>query len=531
MKMQLRFAFLAILSMASACRADVIIKVTSLEDPGFNDPATCTLRQAFDNVNAGGVGLKPNGCKKGVAEPAFNRIQLPLGEIKLNSEISHSSNAVLLTGGAISGQHVTRLFRVGGTAHFRAVRMVMRNGFTAGSGGLILGDPGSVIDIEQSDLKGAVAEQNGGAISMDGEFLTLDRVKIQDCLAEDVGGAVYSGTGDLEIVNTRIIGNYAFQKGGAIFNTSDHASIMDSYIEGNYVALGAASSGGGIYTEGDLYIRTSRIEQNYTTEGNGGGLYIADGASAKVVNSSFLGNLTGVDVPGTNYSGGAGIYADGGLSLESVSMQANRATGNGGAINFSAASAGSPVDIVNTMFVQNEASGDGAALWIDNVPTGVQNDALDPLGKAYKFKVLNSSFKQNFGSAAVFVEDDDPPSVPDLLFVNNNINGVGVPGCDGNVARLALKRPNDATPGIPNVEWPESSCGNGVEKSAAAMSYIATGWYFKMAYARSLAFGKLGDPVVCDYIGGVDMFGHPRMCLMGAVEKDAPPVVQPYAPD
>lgn len=417
-----------------ATKPDATIVVTTGDDVS-GDPGQCSLREAFDNVNAGGkVGM--NNCAAAVPtdDAEFTEIQLDGIAAKLKgNEIFHSSNHARVTGGSIDADHQSRIFHVSLPGTFLILdETELRNGATAGSGGAILVEAGASLFVNHTLFADNTAVSNGGAISMDGYgVLTIVYSGFYENGAR-LGGAIWSGGAeDANIVNSRFWKNVAGYAGGAIYN--DKSSIMtlfDSRLEENEVEVDLLVDfegyGGAIYTARDLWMKRVAVLNNAVQHGNGGGICIENGAPHVVIDDSLIDhNKAGsMALPGDAGNDGGGIYADGGFRMDGTTVSNNEARENGAGIAITNAAATSTIQILNSSIMLNDfngAAGKGGGIWITGTPTPFALSDLNPLGGDYGLQILNTTISQNLGLSQLHVEDGQP-SPGSILFVNNIIN-------------------------------------------------------------------------------------------------------------
>ncbi len=190
--------------------------------------------------------------------------------------------------------------------------------------------------VSDSDSDGA-----GGGIYNDGGTVTITDSSITDNMAAaqccgsgygGPGGGIETDSGTLTITNTTISDNTG-SGGGGVDSDSSIVTIVNSTISGN---TAFPYDGGGINNAdgvGDghdsLTITSSTISGNSAYFGGGG----IETDNASITSSTISGNKT-LD----NY-GGAGIYADGPLTVTSSTISGN--TGSyGGGIHFEGESDG-----------------------------------------------------------------------------------------------------------------------------------------------------------------------------------------------
>ena len=521
-----------------ATKPDATIVVTTGDDVS-GDPGQCSLREAFDNVNAGGK-VGTNNCAAAVVtnDDEFTEIQLDGIAANLEGEeFFHSSNHARVVGGTIDADYLSRIFHLSLDGTFLILdETELKNVSTSGSGGAILVESGANLTVNHTLFDGNVAVSNGGAISMDGGgFLEVIFSGFQNNQAL-LGGAIWAGGVDSNIVNSRLWDNLAGYAGGALYVQKGIMTLYDSRLEKNQVEIDldndTAGYGGAIFTAGELYMRRVGIRYNSVQHGDGGGIYIENGAPYVAIDDSLIdhnkaGSMAQASDAGSN---GGGIYSDGGFRMDGTTVSNNEAHENGAGIAISDAAAFAQIQIVNSSILLNNFNGhanNGAGLWITSTPTLFVLSDLNPLGGDYGLQILNTTISENFGNSQVHIEPGQPaPS--SILFVNNIVNAFegNTSPCTGDVDRLATKRPNDMGPDLFGIQWVSGSCGPGMAQIAGAVPVSTTGWYYNMPYALTKAKNP-GDFVVCKAVGSRDQFGNPRQCRLGAVEFTPPSVSQP----
>jgi predicted outer membrane repeat protein len=523
-----------------ATKPDATIVVTTGADVS-GDPGQCSLREAFDNVNAGGK-VGTNNCAAAVltSDSEFTEILLEGITAKLEgNEIFHSFNHARIKGGVIDADYLSRIFHVSLDGTFLILDDTeLRNGVSSGSGGAILVESGASLFINHTLFAENVAISNGGAISMDGGGV-LDVVYsgFYENSAR-LGGAIWSGGAeDADIVNSRFWKNIAGYAGGAIYNDKNSImALLDSRLEENEVEVDLRTDfegyGGAIYTAKDLWMRRVAVLNNAVQYGDGGGICIESGAPNVSIEDSLIDrNKAGsMALPGDAGNDGGGIYADGGFRMEGTTVSNNEARENGAGIAISNAAATSTIQILNSSIMLNDfagSAGKGGGIWITGTPTPFELSDLNPLGADYGLQILNTTISQNLGQSQLHIEGGQP-SAGTILFVNNVINAFegNTAPCSGDVTRLATKRANDASADIFNIQWLGGACGAGMKPAADAVGAYSTGWYYDMPYALTKAKDP-GDSVVCKAVGSRDQFGNPRQCRLGAVEFKPPSVPKP----
>jgi fibronectin-binding autotransporter adhesin len=248
-----------------------------------------------------------------------------------------------------------------------------------GIGGPVLGtdrvfdiDPtqegGFQVDMNFLTIKNGYGYSEGGGIRNQGATLNLDTCTISENTVsvgnEGGGGGIYNGeNGTLDIQRSTISSNLAKStapdgvvSGGGISNFGA-LIVSSSTVSSNDVTTGAGpdhqADGGGIYSgSGSLVVNGSTIGTNESERG--GGIYVDDGATASIDNSTIDGNLA------AKY--GAGIYlADGDLTVEQSTISHNESSERGGGLYTEAGQA----TLNGTTLLENDATLMGGAIYMD----------------------------------------------------------------------------------------------------------------------------------------------------------------------
>lgn len=236
--------------------------------------------------------------------------------------VNDSSFSNNIASGADDNQGGGAIFN-GGANDDGGILTVNRSRFTnnaadgeKGSGGAILNSGGesSVID---SIFEGNTALRAGGAIEENARVanttLNLTRVTMdanQAGSAPGNGGALHiSGAGVATVDLSTVSNNSAASEGGGLWNSaSGTLNVYNSTISSNNAdGTDPTNGGGGLFTDGgNMVVINSTITLNTATQA-GGGVFVAEAASATITNSIVSDNsaANGNDISGSsavNYS-------------------------------------------------------------------------------------------------------------------------------------------------------------------------------------------------------------------------------------
>ncbi len=289
----------------------------------FNTALTITLSSEIEISKS----LRIDGAVGGVFTPTLsgnntNRIFLidPGVNVALNRlkfVNGNDGDCEICNGGAIHNEgtlSVTNSLFVSNTSDFS-------NGGALFNGGILTLTGGSF-------LNNTVAWGGGGAVANVGQATILSTTFSNNGAENADGGAIhneYSST--LTLLNITLTGNRSLDKGGGLYNDGT-ASIISSTFSANHTTFGGAIQN---WDDGTLLITGSIFLSN--TAHSGGGIYNQVG-TLRLISSTLTGNQAsgeGFDL-GDSYGGG-GIYSDGAVYVTSSRFASNcTAYGAGGGI-------------------------------------------------------------------------------------------------------------------------------------------------------------------------------------------------------
>jgi hypothetical protein len=175
----------------------------------------------------------------------------------------------------ISGDKVTRVFRIGSVYEVVLDNLTIRDGYAdpgatvAPVGGGILNLGGNLI-IRNSTLEGnwsfnlgGAIEQNHGSLTIRNSTIANNGVNVLTNGITSFGGAIRTFRGVVDITNSTISGNSAANAGGGIFNNQGTLSITHGTVADN-----GAGAGGGIANQGSFEVPAVATLVNTIVAGN-----------------------------------------------------------------------------------------------------------------------------------------------------------------------------------------------------------------------------------------------------------------------
>lgn len=235
------------------------------------------------------------------------------------------------------------------------------------------------IDIDYDH--GNIATNGGGAI-----YTVQESVTFMDCyfggneVTAGHGGAIYNGGGGSAVIRavqtydatTILEYNTATGSGGAIYHNGDRTygvemTFRNNTADGIDPATGDPTGGGGaVYSVGaggdgaNMHLVYAFFQNNQTTSGSGGALYLA-GGTMRLTSSTIVNNTAALDGGGAYYSGGTSHHMNVIFAVNNVGDQGGGVTVAGGTQN-----------IINTTFHRNQTS----AVHVEGGWANIQNSIL-----------------------------------------------------------------------------------------------------------------------------------------------------------
>jgi len=252
-----------------------------------------------------GVILTDGAASEGSA--AYNS-----GDLTLRNSSVNANNAVVPPGGGT----VTGALANEGTLVLVDTQVFdNQGGFGAGVHNLTGGRFDMVGGIISFNTAGG---SGGGLWISEASTASLENVIVEGNSAIGDGGGIAS-MGNLDILDSEVIDNRVGQHGGGLWTTfSSLTSLLNTPVERN----AADMDGGGIFNNGDLTLSEVGLNQN-TAGVAGGGLVNDNGGVANIGNSNINENEA---------SQAGGVFNDGELNFERVTVSGNTTVGQGGGI-------------------------------------------------------------------------------------------------------------------------------------------------------------------------------------------------------
>jgi parallel beta-helix repeat protein len=275
-------------------------------------------------------------------------------------------------------------FSVDGVALFNgAAQTIAPSGGTEG-GGLNASTEGS-LTVTNCIVRGSTAGNGGGILGEAGSLITLSNNIISDNSAFYGGGACVYGDASTTItlsgniiINNQTTEDNSGYGGGVAVGRAGACNINGNTIRNNtannnvsgFISGGAWLSGGGVYVE---EVSTAIVSGN-TISGNtgrsgGGGIAVSATAAIQMTNNVVIDNVAD---SGIEDGGGGGVYLfthDGSIIATNNTITGNTAGSDGGGLRIGLRENSAEADIHNNIIWNNSAS-DSSDLYINNDGNG-----------------------------------------------------------------------------------------------------------------------------------------------------------------
>jgi CSLREA domain-containing protein len=379
-----RFIALTLLHLALPAGAANLTVNTAVDE--FGTGASCSLREAIQSANGN---ADFGGCvASGIYSPAITDIiNLPtlapgaaftLTRFTGHDDANNSTDLDIAGNLTLNGVSAANTIIRGDTNDPDAERerlihvisgnvllrnMTLRDGRVDNqrAGGGLRTEPGSTTTLVNVVVGQNVADGNAGGILNRGTMVIRDSAITgnETLNAVDGGGGIFS-SGTLTVEDSLIAANAAnpadrpASGGGLLVADGASATITRTIIEGN-----RSSNGGGIHAEGELIVHFTTIRDNLavndvSSAGRGAGIACMAGVRCELSRTLVVANFTD--------SLGAGALSAGELSVVESIFQGNTG-GNGGAIAVLDAGGTASTIVESSTIIGNIASNDGGAIW------------------------------------------------------------------------------------------------------------------------------------------------------------------------
>jgi hypothetical protein len=286
---------------------------------------------------------------------------------------------------AVSGNHVSRVFRIAPGATVTISNLTITNG------------------------NAGVGLSAGGGILSEGPLTLRNVIMTDNTCGFGGGGAVKSAGARLNIISSKLANNSS-DKGGAVFNdVASTAFIRNTTITANQGGkLIATGDGAGIFNKGAMAIVTSTIAHNIgrsvASDFFGGG--ISNDGALTILASTISGNLS--------QGKGGGIHSIGPLAIVNSTIADNTAFGSGGGgISFAGGALGASLAIFNCTITGN-VDGSGRTAGGISYSSGLT------------FTIYNSVVAENFATGT-----GSPDIAATVTAGSGNFIGSGTPALTG----------------------------------------------------------------------------------------------------
>lgn len=360
-------------------------------------------------VNNGNVTIKN-------AEVSYNKASNGLGGgVYVSGGSITIDGASILRNGANSG---AGFYAQGGSVTIQNNSKVNNNTASENGGG---GYGSAGVSVEQSELSSNAAKNGGGFYCSSGTSI-IKGSTLSDNTATGDGAGVYVGGGILEVKNigkavTSVVSRNKTEtgKGGGFFVNGGKTTI-----DGGNITHNEANYGGGFYcVDGDMSVKGGTIGNNISKE-DGGGIY---------VKGTF--SMEGGSISDNKAVNGGGIYAEEGsvATISSGTITDNKATegGNGGGIYIKN---GATINLYKSAVISSnstDSNGKGGGIYM-NGTMNVAGDAITVMNNTDAAGKANNVYLPEYENVINIVDYEDQESGNIYHGVSEAVNiGISVP--------------------------------------------------------------------------------------------------------
>ncbi len=307
------FALLGVLTVPSGrvyAAGEAAIIVTETADE-LNNDGDCSLREAVIAANsntavdacAAGSGTDTIFLSAGTYTLSITGVDntAQAGDLDILDHLVLKGSGKDLT--ILDAGQLNRVIHIAAVVTVEIESVTIMNGYAIGEGllggGGILNE-GGILTLSNMVLSNNSTDKVGGGLDNTGSATLVD-VTITGNHANAGGGIFNSGT--LLLKSTTISSNSAGHTGGGLDNALN-ATLENVTISGNTIPQSPDASGGGVFSDGPLYLL------NTTIAGNSTGLETRD--SVRFKNSMVVNSLNGNNCTGTGSLVSEGYNLDSG---------------------------------------------------------------------------------------------------------------------------------------------------------------------------------------------------------------------------
>jgi len=259
----------------------------------------------------------------------------------------------------------------------------------ASGAGLYIGGTSVLTYTNDTNIYNNVSTGDGGGAIVYGRLVGFEsNSDIYSNSAVNGGGIAVNG-GTVELDNSDVAANTATSLGGGIYAIDGLVTLSNSVFVGETApCCQSAQAGGGIYASGGrvILLGAGTTVMNNTATGNGGGIYLTNGATLDVTGSRL--GYDNTSVSGNDAVLGAGMY----LITSTVNFEGR--------------------------IVNNIATNSGAGVYADNSTLTVTNTTIGGTG-AYQHNQIGAS---GLNGAGMYLIDNSRAVINDSSIISNTLS-------------------------------------------------------------------------------------------------------------
>ena len=371
-------------------------------------------RNTVENGNGGGLYV--------AHDPTAGAMELALQSTKVNlNTIIHKDGVVTYSGAGVGIENSAVELKISANSQIQGNTIdnsasIAQNPQAEGIG-LWLGNSATTT-VENTVISGNIltaktgSKAYGGGIYVGGGELTLGQGAnvsghdISSASGEAQGGGIHIAGGQLILEGNVAVGDNKAVNGGGIAVIDGTLSMNGGEVSGNT----ATYNGGGVCVDsGGIFIMNDgSISDNYAGF-DGGGVYVSQNATFIMKGGSIKANEVGAGAG--NYSGGGGVYVNGGtFTMEDGEITQNNGLKNGGGVYVGGSGT---LSMSGGEISSNTVTGDGGGVYVSadstftmtsgiTAPKIIGNEAGGNGGGVYAGGTLNMNGGEISGNTATY---------------------------------------------------------------------------------------------------------------------------------
>lgn len=278
-------------------------------------------------AGGGGIYFSTNTICKILGGTVSNNTSLKAGGIFILNCTADLSNVRMTgnTAGSIGGAFVI----MGATTLVNMKNMEITGNVSEATGGVWVIQNYATVNMEDSVISGNSAKTTGGMYFSNPTYGNFKNVEIYENTSQTAGGAIYTSSNCVvNLEDCTVRNNSSESSGGGIYNKGrvalTNCKVLNNTSGKNGGGIGGGQSGSALLSDKSGVYATDTVISGNSAAEQGGGVFNHRGNPVYLTGCTVTDNTSGLE--------GSGIYANGRLGLENVTVTGNTATNGGYAV-------------------------------------------------------------------------------------------------------------------------------------------------------------------------------------------------------